>query len=102
MTYTAYNALLSNNESRKKKAHDYWANIKFKHLDSKEIQELTIVKCLKTDVDIVKKLGIYADLKDYDLSDLCLRELKALFQVRGNMMLPMKETLAELGKIRNP
>jgi hypothetical protein len=98
MSFTAYNAILSNYESRKKKAFDMWATIKLKLIDSKEIQELTMLKCLKTDMDVVNKFGIVVDLNNYDLSDVCLRELKSLYQVKNNLILAMKNTLDELGK----
>lgn len=98
MSYAAYNALLSNIENRKKKACDMWANIKFKLIDSKKIQELTLLKCLEVDTEIVKKLGISVNLDKYNASDLCLRELNSLYQVKGNMILSMKAVLNELGK----
>lgn len=98
MTYAAYSALLSNLENRKKKAHDMWATIKFKQMGSKEIQELTMLDCLKADMKIVKKLGIIVDLESYDLDDLGLRELKSLFVVKDNVLNSMKKTLDEIGK----
>lgn len=100
MSYTAYNALLSNLENRKKKAYDMWANIKLKMIDSKqEIPELTLLSCLRLDHAIVEKLGIRVDLEKYDLSDVCLRELNSLFMIKSNMLSSMKTTLGELGKI---
>lgn len=100
MSYTAYNALLSISESRKKKAHDMWASIKQKTLDCAELQELTMIKCLETDAKVVEKLGITVNIHDYshyDLVDLSLRELKSLLPILSNVMVPMKKTLETIG-----
>ncbi|XP_058806087.1 uncharacterized protein LOC131672704 isoform X2 [Phymastichus coffea] len=101
MFYTAYNALVSINESKKKKACDMWATIKLKNIDSVEIQELTMIKCLKTDADIIKELGITVNIHQYNLADLCLRELKSLFPVQSNIIIAMKKTLEELESVEN-
>ncbi|XP_011501772.1 PREDICTED: uncharacterized protein LOC105365335 [Ceratosolen solmsi marchali] len=101
MSYTAYNALLSNYENRKKKAFDMWATIKLKLIDSQETQELTMLKCLKVDMNVVKKFGIVVNLDNYNLNDLCLRELKSLYQVKNNLIVAMKHTLIDLESTNN-
>ena len=98
MSYIAYSALLSTQESRKKKAYDMWANIKSKVVDSNEIPEFTLLECLKKDTEVVKELGINVNLDKYDLNDLCIRELKSLFLVKVNILVSMKKILTELGK----
>ncbi|XP_014203505.1 uncharacterized protein LOC106635853 [Copidosoma floridanum] len=96
MTFAAYNALLSNFKGRKKKACDMWANIKLRTKDSKEFENLTMSECLRTDVDVIKKFGISINLDDYDLNDLCLKELGSLFLIKSDILSTMKRTLNEL------
>lgn len=98
MTYTAYSALLSTNESRKKKAFDSWAVIKSKSIDLKEIQELTLIECLSIDTEVIKKVGIDVKLENYDLNDICLRELKSLYSLKTNMIPFFKKILSKIGK----
>ena len=98
MEYVAYSALLGKTEERKKKACILWANIKLKLIDNNEMQEFTMLQCLKSGANATKKFGINIQLDDYDLNDLCLRELKGLFPLNANFFLNMKKTLAEIGK----
>lgn len=98
MSYAAYNALLSTSEKRKVKACDMWATIKLKLIDSKEIQALTMLKCLKSDCKEVEKLGISVNFDMYDLNNVCMRELNSLYQMKGNFILSIKSILSELGK----
>ncbi|OXU23863.1 hypothetical protein TSAR_003681 [Trichomalopsis sarcophagae] len=104
MSYTAYNAVVSTTESRKKKAYDMWCTIKLKCSDSQEFQELTLVNCLKTSESIAKNVGIDVNLEQYsfdDLSAIYLQELKYLFPVKGNLLISMQKSLAELESTKN-
>ncbi|XP_014227311.1 uncharacterized protein LOC106652711 [Trichogramma pretiosum] len=102
LVYTAYNALLSINETRKRKACDMWASLKLKLIENEKIQKLTLLECLRKDTEVATKLGIKLDLSTYDLKDLCLRELKSLLTLKSNVTVAMKETIAELEIINHP
>ncbi|KAJ8688375.1 hypothetical protein QAD02_024170 [Eretmocerus hayati] len=102
MTFTAYNALLSTNESRRRKAYDLWTNIKVKCSDSKEIQDLTLLQCVRDGNSVIKeKFDIHLTLHNYDLGDFCLRELKTLYTLKTDQKSLMTRILRELECMNN-
>ncbi|KZC13364.1 hypothetical protein WN55_05962 [Dufourea novaeangliae] len=95
MTVTALNALLSYKDSDTK-AFRMWANIKHKSVNSKEIMEMTILSCLKTDRAKIEELGLFFELSQYDLVEICLREAKGLQEAKVNLSDAIRKVLGEM------
>ncbi|XP_031831921.2 uncharacterized protein LOC116426721 [Nomia melanderi] len=95
MTASALNALLSYNDSDSK-AFRMWANIKHKSVTSKEIMDITILSCLKSDKIIIEKLGLTIELSKYDLVEICLKEAKGLQAAKVNLSDAIHKVLDEM------
>ncbi|XP_076171229.1 uncharacterized protein LOC143148617 isoform X2 [Ptiloglossa arizonensis] len=95
MTVSALNALLSYNDSNSK-AFRMWANIKHKSMTSKEIMEMTILTCLKSDKAKIEELGFSIELSQYELVEICLREAKGLQEAKVNLSGAIYKVLDEM------
>ncbi|XP_011860975.1 PREDICTED: uncharacterized protein LOC105558076 [Vollenhovia emeryi] len=77
-TVCALNALLTYNQSNTK-AFRRWVHIK--KITPKEVASLSMLECLTSNEDeIMSELGLSIDVSKYDVTALCLREVKSLLE----------------------
>ncbi|XP_076643985.1 uncharacterized protein LOC143354109 isoform X2 [Halictus rubicundus] len=95
MTASALNALLSYNDPDSK-AFRMWANIKHKSINNKNIMEMTILSCLKSDRTVIEELGLFIELSQYNLIEICLREARNLQEAKVNLSGAIRKVLDEM------
>lgn len=94
-TPCALNGLLSYADPNSK-AFYTWAEIKHYSTNSTETSNMTMLSCLREDMDVISEIGMDVKLEDYDLIKLCLRELRGLNDARSNLTTEMCAVLDEL------
>ncbi|XP_076293989.1 uncharacterized protein LOC143215605 [Lasioglossum baleicum] len=95
MTASALNALLSYNYPDTK-AFRMWANIKHKSISNKNIMDMTMLSCLKSDRSVIEELGLSIELSQYNLIEICLREAKGLQEAKVNLSDAIHKVLDEM------
>ncbi|XP_043250248.1 uncharacterized protein LOC122396156 [Colletes gigas] len=99
MTASALNGLLSYNNSNTK-AFSMWAKIKHKSITSEEIIEITMLACLKADREKIEELGLSIELSQYDLVEICLREVKGLQEAKVNLSVAIRKVLDDMTTLK--
>ncbi|XP_012278117.1 uncharacterized protein LOC105698439 [Orussus abietinus] len=102
MTTCALNGLLTYTEENSK-AFRMWASIKHKNKDPDKNSALSMLGYLRMNSESLKEIGVQINLEQYDLPQLCLREIKGLQGFRSNLMPALIVAVNELEQCKvNP
>lgn len=100
MTYSAYATLICPDNKKKVKYVDMWLNSKQNYSDDN--QNLNLLKCLEDDVDFIMEHGIKINLSDFNLNDICVRDITSCaFDSKVDNIPYIQKILNELESMNN-